>query len=392
VDTGTALSPFGQFVILLLIQVGGLGIMIFSTLFLLIAHRRPSLADQIVVQNTFARREEQSFSSILRNVILFTFVIEGLGSILLFLRFFPGKTFSQALYISVFHSVSAFCNAGFSLFTENFAAYRNDWMMNLVMCTLIISGGIGFVVISELKNQYPFNRRRWTCLSLHTKMALCTTAILLISSTLLILFMEWSNTLAPLRIHNRILAAFFQAVTARTAGFNTLVISDMASETLFILLMLMFIGACPGSCGGGIKTTTFASLTLLGVAGLRGRRRPQLFHRTIAEESIGKAIGLVMVSAVVVLLGTIALLTAEFGEFPQYLVHGKFLELIFEVVSAFGTVGLSTGITGELSSAGKLIITIVMFVGRLGPLVVVVAISRRESADYYYAEENIIIG
>lgn len=392
VDTGSELSPIGQFIILVLIQVGGLGIMTFSTLFLLMAGRRPSLTDRIVIQDTFTHGGERSLSSILKNLILFTFVMEVLGSVLLFMRFLPGRAIGEAVYLSIFHAVSAFCNAGFSLFAESFAGYRSDWMMNLVICILIISGGIGFVVISELRHLYPINRRGWSRLSLHTKLVLCTTAILLISSTLLIIIMEWRNTLAGLPIHNQILAAFFQAVTVRTAGFNTLAIGDMASVTLFIMLILMFVGACPGSCGGGIKTTTFASLTLFGLARLQGRSRPQVFHRTIAEASTGKSISLVMVSVVVVMLGTIAILTAELGEIPQYLSRGKFLDLLFEVVSAFGTVGLSTGVTEELSLAGKLIITLVMFVGRLGPLMVIVAIRHRESASYYYAEENILIG
>jgi trk system potassium uptake protein TrkH len=392
VDISVSLSPFGQSVILLLIQIGGLGIMTFSTLFLLMAGRRPSLADRIIIQDTFTHSGERSLSSILRDVILFAFVIEGLGSVLLFFRFLPGRAVGEAVYLSVFHAVSAFCNAGFSLFTESFSGYRNDWMMNLVICILIVTGGIGFLVLSELRHKYPINRRRWSQLSLHTKMTLCTTAILLISSTLLILFMEWNNTLTQLPVHYRFLASFFQAVTARTAGFNTIAIGDMASETLSVFLLLMFIGASPGSCGGGVKTTTFASLALFGISRLRGQQRPQVFHRSIAEASMGKAISLLMISAVVVILGSIALLTVELGGIPHYASRGKFLELIFEVVSAFGTVGLSTGATAGLSLAGKLIITIVMLVGRLGPLVVVVAISHRKSVGYYYAEDNIIIG
>ena len=392
VDTAAALSQFGQLIILLLIQVGGLGIMTFSTIFLLMAGRRPSLTDRFVIQNTFTHRGERSLSSILKDVILFTFVMEVLGSVLLFIRFLPGRTVSDAAYNSIFHAVSAFCNAGFSIFAESFTGYRNDWMMNLVICILIISGGIGFLVLSELRHLHPINRRSWSRLSLHTKLAICTTAILLIASPLLIIIMEWRNTLAPLPINNRILAAFFQAVTARTAGFNTLVIGDMASVTLFIMLILMFVGACPGSCGGGIKTTTLASLTLFGLARLQGRPRPQVFHRTIAEASTGKAISLVMVSVVVVMLGTIAILATELRAIPQYLSRGKFLDLLFEVVSAFGTVGLSTGATAELSMAGKLIVAFVMFIGRLGPLVIAIAVSRRGTSRYHYAEESIMVG
>lgn len=166
----------------------------------------------------------------------------------------------------------------------------------------------------------------------------------------------------------------------------------MANETLFILILLMFIGASPGSCGGGIKTSSLATLVLLGLSRLRGQPRPQVFHRTISEASVGKALGLVMVSTVVIVAGTLALLMSELGEIPHYLSRGKFLELLFEVVSAFGTVGLSTGVTTGLSTLGKYIITLMMFVGRIGPLVVALAISRRTTARFYYADENIIVG
>ena len=204
--------------------------------------------------------------------------------------------------------------------------------------------------------------------------------------------MEWGNTLAPFSTPQRFLAAFFQAVSARTAGFNTLSIGNMANETLFIFILLMFIGASPGSCGGGIKTSSLASLVLLGLSRLRGQPRPQVFHRTISEASVGKALSLVMVSTVVIVAGTLALLMSELGEVPHYLSRGKFLELLFEAVSAFGTVGLSTGVTAGLSTMGKLTVTLMMFVGRLGPLVVALAISRRKTARFYFADENIIVG
>jgi trk system potassium uptake protein TrkH len=260
------------------------------------------------------------------------------------------------------------------------------------VCFLIISGGIGFLVLSELRNQFPFNRRTWSRLTLHSKLVLSTTAILLVLSTLMIFFMEWGNTLAPLSISERFLASFFQAVSARTAGFNTLAIGDLANETLFFIIMLMFIGASPGSCAGGVKTTTVTSLFALGLSRLRGHERPQLFRRTIAEASLGKAVSIVMVSSLVVVAGTLAVLMTELGEVAHSLTRGKFLELLFEVVSAFGTVGLSTGVTAGLTVAGKLIITCVMFVGRLGPLVLAVAVSRRGAPRYFYAEESIMIG
>jgi len=392
VDTGRALSTFGQLVVLVLIQVGGLGIMTLSTLLLLAAGRRPSLSGQLVIKDTFTQSGDRSFHSILRDVALFTCIFEGIGMLLMFLRFLPGKDMVQALHLSLFHSVSAFCNAGFSLFSESFVSYQGDLVLNLVLSFLIISGGIGFLVLSELKRQFPVNRRTWSRLSLHSKMVLAVSFTLLISSSLLIIVMEWHNTLTPLSLPGRFLAGFFQAVTARTAGFNTLSIGDLANETLFLLILLMFIGASPGSCGGGIKTTTLGSLIALGFSRLRGCDRPQVFYRTISQESVGKAISIVIVSMAVVTAGTMILLATELGDIAHPQSRGRFLELLFEVVSAFGTVGLSTGVTPGLSTAGKLVITMVMFLGRLGPLVIAVAVSRSSSRRYQYAEEGIMVG
>jgi len=392
VDTGSALSTFGQLVILGLIQAGGLGIMTMSTLFLLIGGRRPSLVGRMVIQDAFTGGGERSVPDIIRDVLLFTVVIEGIGASLLFLRFLPGRTVGEAFFFSVFHAISAFCNAGFSFFSDSFIAYREDLTVNLVICFLIVCGGIGFLVLSELKRNFPFNQRRWSRLSLHSKLVLSVTGILLALSSLLISLMEWHNTAESLSLPGRFLAGFFQAVSARTAGFNTLSIGEMANETLFVLMLLMFIGASPGSCGGGIKTSSFASLIVLGISRLRGHERPQIFHRTISASSIAKAMSVVLISTIVIAIATMAILMTELGETPHSLSRGKFLELLFEVVSAFGTVGLSTGVTEGLSQYGKLILSLVMFVGRLGPLVIVLAVSRPEAPRYYYAEEEIMSG
>lgn len=392
VDTGRLMSRFGQLVILLLIQAGGLGIMTISTLFLMIAGRRPSLVIRTAIQDGLTHGRERSLSSILRDVALFTFVIEGLGMAFMFLLFLPQRNPADALYLSLFHSISAFCNAGFSLFADSFMGYNDNWGLNVVICGLIVTGGIGFLVFSEIKREFPFNRRTWSRLSLHSKLVLSTTFILLVSSSILVVATEWHNTLAPLSLPGRFLAGTFQAVTARTAGFNTLPIGNMANETLFIIIVLMFVGASPGSCGGGIKTTTVACLSVLGISRLRGHERPQLFRRTISEESVGKAISVLMISIVVVVCGTTVLLMTELGEVSHPLSRGKFLELLFEVVSAFGTVGLSTGVTGGLSVPGRLILTLVMFIGRLGPLVIAMAVSRFGVRRHYYAEESIMIG
>lgn len=392
VDTGTAFSPFGQSILLILIQTGGLGIMTLSTLFLMLARRRPGFTGQVMVQDTFTHSRERNISSILKDVVLFTCVIEGVGMLLMFPCFLPGHEPQEALFLSIFHSISAFCNAGFSVFSDSFVRYRGNWALNLVVCFLIVSGGLGFLVMSELRRKITFKRRALSRLSLHSKLVLSTTAILIVSGMFLIAIMEWHNTLAPLSLHDRFLSAFFQSVTARTAGFNTMSIGNMANETLFFLMLLMFIGASPGSCGGGIKTTTLATLVLLGTSRIRGQERPQLFNRTISNVSVGKAISVAILSMFVVCGGVMLLLMTEIGDVPHPLSRGKFLELLFETVSAFGTVGLSTGTTPGLSDMGKIILSGIMFVGRLGPLVVGVAVSRDSISRYYYAEETIMVG
>ena len=392
VDTGKNFTAFGQGVILFLIQVGGLGIMTLSTLFLLLAGRRTSLVGRLVIKDTLTDGKERSLPSLLKDVLLFTVVIEGIGSFLLFIRFLPGRNVLEALYLAVFHSISAFCNAGFSLFSDSFMRYQGDWILNVTLCFLIVSGGIGFLVLSELKRKRPVKPRAWARLTLHSKIVLFTTGGLLLAGTLLLLPMEWNNTFKELSGPDRVLAAFFQSVTARTAGFNTVSIGAMANETLFFMILLMFVGASPGSCGGGIKTTSFASLIALGISRVRGKDKTQCFRRTISESSIGKAIAIIMVSGIVVITATMVLLLTELGQMPHIASRGKFLELLFEVVSAFGTVGLSTGVTAALSHVGKIIITIVMFVGRLGPLVIAMALSREFAPRYHYAEETIMVG
>jgi trk system potassium uptake protein TrkH len=391
-DTGTALTGFGQAVILLLIQVGGLGIMTISTLFLLLAGKRMGLMERIVIQDSFTHRRDLGPKDIIKEVFMFALIIEAAGALLLLVPFSGYMDFSRALYFSIFHSISAFCNAGFCLFPDSLVRYQEDWFLNLIICGLIILGGVGFLTLSELRRNYPLSRRNWSRLSLHTRLVLSTTGILLAVSTGMFLLMEWNNTLAPLSVPGRFLAAFFQAVTTRTAGFNTLPIAQMANQTLFLFILLMFIGASPGSCAGGVKTTTISALVILGISRIRGHAHPRIFHRTIPNDSIWKATGVIMISGFIVTAALLLLLISELGNVPHLDSRGKFLELFFEVVSAFGTVGLSADVTPGLSRIGRLIITIVMFIGRLGPLVIGIAISRQRQSHFYYAEEGIMIG
>lgn len=393
VDTGTAFTAFGQGVILTLIQIGGLGIMTLSTLFVMMAGRRPSLTGRLAVQDAYTHSQDRTPGDILRDVALFVALVEGIGVVVLFFGFLPHYPAGQALYTALFHSVSAFCNAGFSLFSDSLAGYREDWVINLTVCGLIVSGGLGFLVLSELNRRPLLRRRTWSRLSLHSKLVLSTTAILLMSGTLLILFLEWDNTLADLSLPGRFLAALFQSTTLRTAGFNTLPIGEMANVTLFLFILFMFIGGGPGSCAGGVKITTMASLFVVGLSRFRHHYRPQVFFRTIHESSIAKAMSVMLTGIFIIALGTGCLLITELGEIPHPESRGKFLELLFEMVSAFGTVGLSTGVTGELTVWGRLVITAAMFLGRLGPLVVALAVTRMDTPPrYHYATERIMIG
>jgi trk system potassium uptake protein TrkH len=392
INVASDLSAFGQGVLLCLIQVGGLGIMTLSTVLILLAGGKTSFTERHIIKDTYTHSGRRSPASILYDVLLLTFIMELCGSVILFIKFYPGYGFNTALYYAVFHSVSAFCNAGFALFPGSLEMFRGDWVVNLVIVFLIITGGLGFLVISEIRTTRPFNKRKWNRLSLHTKIVLTATFFLIFSGMLIFLYTEWNNTLASFSVSEKLLASLFQSVTYRTAGFNTIPFDRLANETLFISMIFMFIGACPGSCGGGIKTTTAASLFLLGVCRMTGKDCTSAFNRTIPDHSIAKATNVVMISMFVITVGTIFLLMTELGNISHLESRGKFIELLFEVVSAFGTAGLSMGVTDSLSASGRLIITAIMFIGRLGPMIIATAISRKTSKAFMYAQENLMIG
>ena len=392
-DIGQGLTLFGQVVLLCLIQVGGLGILTLSTLILMMMKGRPTLAGQAIIKDTFTYGEgKQTAKSVLRAIFLTALTIEATGALVLYLATAPRAGWETAAYPAVFHAVSAFCNAGFGLYADSFVGYRENWVVNGALAVLIIMGGIGFVVIADVKSRFLSRNRKVRRLSLHSKLAISASLMLILIGTVAILFMEWDNTLAPLSVPGRILAALFQSVSARTAGFNTIDIGVMANETLFFLCILMFIGACPGSCGGGVKTTTVAGLFIQGMSRLRGHSHPQVFRRTLTEASVSKASSVVMISAMLITLAIMALMMSELGGLSHVQTRGRFLELFFETISAFGTVGLSTGATGSLSAAGRVTIVVLMFIGRLGPMVIGLAVSREQLSRFHYAEENIMIG
>ncbi|NQU95673.1 MAG: Trk family potassium uptake protein [Candidatus Omnitrophica bacterium] len=390
-DTGTYFSGFGKAVILVLVQMGGLGIMTFSTLFAVLLGRKLTIKHDVVIQRTMAPNKVQNLSSLLKYILLITLGIEFLGAICLALRWSKTMDWSMGslLINSVFHAISAFCNAGFSLFSKSFTAFAGDTYINLIMISLIVIGGIGFIVILELPRlteKKPFYR-----VSIQTKVAITITFGLILLGALLFFFTESNNTMAGLSMKEKILGSFFQSVTTRTAGFNTLNIGSLAVPTLFFFVFLMFIGASPGSTGGGIKTCTFGVLLATAFSMIKNRDRVSIFKKTIPKEVVRKSLVVVFL-AFLWIFGAVFLLALTECK-NSALFDNFFLRILFEVTSAFGTVGLSTGITPTLSAAGKLIIILTMFAGRIGPLTLALAIAlQRERVAYAYPEEKIMIG
>ena len=395
VDTGSRLSSFGQGVVLVLIQFGGLGIMTFSTVLIMIVTGRFSLMQRSVIQDSFTHGPDTRLPSLVRHVVSFTLLVEVCGAALLFLRFSGLYPPGRALYFSVFHAVSAFCNAGFCLYARSLMDFSGDPLVSLTVAALIILGGLGFLVLLELR-RLLFGREqtlRLRRLSVHSKLVLSLTIFLLAGGSVGFLVSEWNHSMSGLSAPAKFMAAFFQSVTARTAGFNTLDFGQMANVTLLFTILLMFIGAASGSTAGGIKVTTMGVLFALSRSRFRGEEGTSIFHRSLAPATVGRAISIFVLAVVVIYGATMALTVSELGTTIHQESRGLFFELLFEVVSAFGTVGLSVGITPQLSSVGKLILSLVMFSGRLGPLSIAVALSRKEPRSrFQYAEENVMIG
>jgi trk system potassium uptake protein TrkH len=395
VDTGTRLSLFGQLVVLTLIQAGGLGIMTFAVFFVLLTGRAISFRDRLVVQDSLHHSPSQELRNLVRYILGLTFAVEAAGAALLWLRFRSEFAPARALYLSVFHSISAFCNAGFALFPDSFVRYRADAWVNLVLTALVIAGGLGFLANMELRDQLRLRARgrRAGLLTLHSRLVLVVTAGLLALGGLSFLVLEWGNLLRDLPLGEKLLASWFQTVTPRTAGFNTVDYGGARAATLFLTLLLMFVGASPGSTGGGIKTTSVGLLLGLAWSRWTGNERTSLFRRTVPESAINRALAVALTSWVIASAGLMLLLLTEQGERPHDREEPRFLDLMFEAVSAFGTVGLSTGITPSLTAPGKLVVILLMFVGRVGPLTAALAIGRRpRSVQVRYAEETVMVG
>lgn len=383
VDTGTHYSTFGQIVILTMIQLGGLGFMTMATLFAIFFKRRISLKERLALQEALNQTSIEGIVRLVQKVVLYSLTIQVTGAVLFTIRFLFDMSPGRAAYYGIFHAISFFNNAGFDIMGNfrSFMGYVSDPWMNATAMLLIVLGGIGFVVLSDLA-EYRSKRK----LSLHSKVVLSMSGILIVVGTIVIFAFEYTNreTMGPLGFGERLMAALFQSVSPRTAGVNTLDIASLRQATQFIIILLMFIGASPGSTGGGIKTTTFAALIGAVSAMIRGREDVVLFRLRLAEERVFKALTVTMFALAIVLTATMILSTTE---------DHHFLMILFEVTSAFSTVGLSMGLTSDLTPAGKIVIILMMFIGRLGPLTLSYAIApRRERQKYRNAEGKIIIG
>jgi trk system potassium uptake protein TrkH len=384
VDTGTTFTLFGQLVILSMIQVGGLGFMTFATFFALIMRKKISLRERLLLQESLNQVSIEGVVRLAKMVLIFSAITELLGGLLLAIRFSFDMPLGKAIYFGLFHAISNFNNAGFDLMGEfsSLTKYVEDPTVNLVVCLMITLGGIGFMVVNELY-EYRHTRR----LSLHTKVVLVTSAILVAAGALLIFLLEYTNpkTLQPLSPMGKVLASLFQSITPRTAGSNTLNVPDLQQSTLFLIIILMFIGASPGSTGGGIKTTTFATLVGAVLAQVKGKEDVIFFRQRILPHMIYKSLTVTMSGLFLVMLVTMILSITEVG--------ADFLMILFEATSAFGTVGLSMGLTPSLSPIGKTIIAFTMFAGRVGPLTIAFALAQRKQKEYYrYPKGKIMIG
>jgi trk system potassium uptake protein TrkH len=390
VDTATYFSPVGQFFILALIQIGGLGYMTATTFLLLLVGRRFALRDKIAIQQALDRPGIQGSTQVIRSVIALTVIFEITGMLLLLTVFSRDYDLGHALWLSIFHSISAWNNAGFSLFSDNLIRYQSSPIINLVIPGLIILGGIGYEVIFEIYlwlRDHLLRRPEKIIISLNFKVAVSTTIILLLVGTVAIFFAELNNpeTLGSMNFATKVMAAWFQAVVPRTAGFNSINIGEMTTAALFITIALMFIGGSPGGTAGGMKTTTLRILTSSTKAILQGKEEVVLYDRQVPTNLILKAIGVLVGSAATVMLMT-ALITFTDPEVD-------FILVLYEVVSGFATVGLSTGITASLSIFAKLVLIATMYIGRVGVLLLMAAIlGDPNPTAIRYPEENLLVG
>ncbi len=390
VDTGSYFSPLGQVFILALIQLGGLGYMVSTTFLLLLLGRKFGLRDKIALQQALDRSKLQGANQMVRSIIATILIFELTGIIILFWTFSQQYDVPLALWYAIFHSVSAWNNAGFSLFPDSLSSFQFSWIVNFTISGLVIIGGIGYEAIFEV---YLWLQERLTgktkriIFSLNFRVVTSTTVMLLALGTIAFFLTETRNpaTLKPLSLHHQFLSAWFQSMTTRTAGFNTIDVGSMTNAGLFLTIAFMYVGGSPGGTGGGVKTTTVRVLSSCTKAILHGKEAVTMYERQIPTSLILKAIGVVVGSITTIVLSTTLMSIADPGV--------EFINILFEVVSAYATVGLSTGITAALSASSKLILAATMYMGRVGVLLLMAALlGDPRPTTIRYPEESLLVG
>jgi trk system potassium uptake protein TrkH len=387
VNTAAHWTFFGKLIILVLIQIGGLGFMTMATLVALVLGRKITLKNRLILQEELNNLTLSGVVKLTKYVLYSTFFIEAVGALILSFRFVPDFGFWKGIWFAIFHSISAFCNAGFDLIGNSMESYAGSFLVIMTMSILVVIGGIGFSVFINLfqniRMKKPMSR-----LSIHTKLTLVITSGLLVVGFIFIYLVEFTNpeTLGAMTGTEKILSAFFQSVVPRTAGFNSVPMGSLRDASTFLIIMLMFIGGSPGSTAGGIKTTTIGVVFLTILSNIKGKEDVELYKKRIPKRAINKAITIFTLGLAVCLVSTLLLAITE---------HADFLDILFETVSAYATVGLSRGITADLTVFGRLLIVGNMFFGRLGPLTIAFALAeqtKKSKGIYRFAEENINVG
>jgi len=405
-DTGSTFSLFGQGVILLLIQLGGIGIMTYAALIYFLIRQKIAINDRFVTGQGLQHNRSLPFSQLLKKIILWTVIIEVVGAVTL--HFAAPRDFT--FFAALFHSVSAFCNAGFSLYSDSLSHWHADWGVNLVIMALIICGGLGFSVVVELNGCFGSALKRWrqrwlplssdpppavsrSCLSWYSKIILSTTIVLILVGGTGISFFEYCAAQPDTGRAVTVLAGIFQSVTCRTAGFNTLNLNLMTNVSLYLMMALMFIGGGSGSCAGGLKVGTFRVLTAFLMAQVKGRSQAVIGRFAVERRIMHEALVLLFFSVVIIFSAAFLLNITEGGLVPHPQSRDLELKILFETVSAFGTVGLTLGLTAKLTAIGKIIVAVLMFTGRLGPIILITAVqSYQEKELFKWPEEHLLIG
>lgn len=379
-DPGSVLTGFGEGVLLVLIQFGGIGLMAFAMAVLMMFRKKIGLQNRLYLKEAYSQYSFGGIIRLVKYILIFAFTAEGIGIVALTLYWIPEYGLADALHLSIFHVISAFNNAGFSLFPDNLVGQQSDPFVLLLLSALFIVGGIGFTVVVDVFQKKGF--RHW---SLHTKLMITGTVLVNFLATVLVLVLEYDNseTIGKLPLFDKLFVSYFTGVTPRTAGFNVVDYGAMEDPTLLLTMILMFIGAGSASTASGIKLTTFIVVVLATISFLRSEREPEIFGRTLRIEIILRSLAITAISVLTVWLFLFLLAVTE--DIP-------FLPLAFEVVSAFGTVGLSMGITGELSSIGELLVSVLMFIGRIGPLTLFFLLVKPKKEHYRYPYDQVFTG